>query len=140
MTPKPDSTLITYEEWYAYETKRRVKSPFSQETKLTHDIDWKTGIESHRLVRDKVVKPKVVKVAKVKTVASKNLMGKTRTKENAYSVVTVGDWKWYILKHYQSPEKEATNPHARVFCWVESPYCGGGEFGDTYLKDIGRTF
>ena len=58
------------------------------------------------------------------------------TKENAYEVWQAGDWTWYVLKKYQSPENEAKNPYARWFCLVETPYVPNGEMGDTYIKDI----
>jgi hypothetical protein len=66
----------------------------------------------------------------------KNECAKTRPVSNPYSVWSNGSWVWKILKHYQSPDKEAANPFARVFCHVTSPYCPDGEMGDTYLKDI----
>jgi hypothetical protein len=46
-------------------------------------------------------------------------------------------WEWRVLKHYQTPEKEATNPYARAFCAVKGPGTFDGyDLGDTYLKDI----
>ena len=27
-------------------------------------------------------------------------------------------------------------PYARWFCWVSSPFCPDGEYGDTYISDI----
>ena|SRR6266516_6604049 len=75
--------------------------------------------------------------------AAKNLCAKTVKPEQAYEVWRVenhpeygGEWTWYVLKKYQSPEKEATNPFARWLCYVTSPYVPNGEFGDTYVADI----
>ena len=71
--------------------------------------------------------------------ATKNLQGKTVTRENAYEVWQTldGSWTWYVLKKYQSPEKEAENPYARWFCDVTSPFVGErGELGDVYVRDI----
>lgn len=67
---------------------------------------------------------------------TKNLCAKTRPVSNPYEVWQAGGWTWKILKRYQSPEKEAANPFARVFCHVTSPMCPDGELGDTYLRDI----
>jgi len=66
----------------------------------------------------------------------KNECAKTRPKDNPYEVWATpdGSWKWHVLKKYQTPEKEAQNPYARWFCYVESPICS--ELGDTYCKDI----
>lgn len=69
---------------------------------------------------------------------TKNLCGKTVKRENAYEVWQTpdGSWTWYVLKKYQSDEKEATNEYARWFCEVVTPYTPSGEFGDTYVRDI----
>lgn len=69
---------------------------------------------------------------------TKNLCGKTVKKENAYEVwqSVDGTWIWYVLKKYQNEEKEAVNEYARWFCFVTSPYCPEGEFGDTYVREI----
>jgi len=45
-------------------------------------------------------------------------------------------WTWYVLKKYQSQEKEDKNEYARWFCLVKSPYVPNGEYGDVYVKDI----
>ena len=75
-----------------------------------------------------------------------NLQGKTVARENAYEVWATGDnfnfcgevgkWTWYVLKKYQSPQKEATNRYARWFCCVVTPMCADGELGDVYINDI----
>jgi hypothetical protein len=67
----------------------------------------------------------------------KNEKGKAREVDNPYEIYKNGDWEWRVLKHYQSPEAEAKNPYARVFCAVKSPMTyGSWEYGDTYIKDI----
>ena len=66
----------------------------------------------------------------------KNLCGKTRDKSNPYEVWKSGDWTWNVLRKYQTPEKEKGNAFARWYCFVTSPYCPDGEYGDTYIKDI----
>lgn len=67
----------------------------------------------------------------------KNECGKTVSKEKPYEIWRNSQgWEWRVLKKYQSPDKEATNPFARWFCFVTSPYCPSGEMGDTYIKDI----
>jgi len=66
-----------------------------------------------------------------------NLCAKSRTKDNPYEVWASGDgWRWSVLKKYQSPAKEIGNGFARWFCFVVSPYCRDGEYGDCYVKDI----
>jgi hypothetical protein len=66
---------------------------------------------------------------------TKNLEGKTRPKTDPYQVyVAPGGWVYRVLRHYQTPEKEAVNEYARVFCFVTSPFCIDGELGDVYLN------
>ncbi len=67
---------------------------------------------------------------------AKNLKAKTRPVSNPYETVESNGWKWKILKHYQAPNGEWLNAYARVFCFVTSPYCPQGEYGDVYIKDI----
>ena len=69
---------------------------------------------------------------------SKNLCGKTVSRENAYEVWQSfdGTWTWYVLKKWQSPENEAKNPYARWFCDVVTPIVPEGEMGDVYVSDI----
>lgn len=70
---------------------------------------------------------------------AKNLKAKTRSVNKPYEVYTTvdGTWEWRILKHYQSPENEASNPYARVLCAVKSPMTWGGyDLGDVYLAEI----
>jgi hypothetical protein len=82
----------------------------------------------------------------VKRRAVKNPCGKTVTPDTAYEVWRVenhpqygGQWTWYVLKKYQTLEKEAANPHARWLCFVTSPYVPSGECGDTYVSSIRDT-
>lgn len=67
---------------------------------------------------------------------SKNLCGKTVTKDKAYEVWSRGGWTWYCLKKYQAPQNEDSNPYARWFCLVTSPFVPEGEMGDVYVRDI----
>lgn len=66
----------------------------------------------------------------------RNKCAKTVSKDQAYEVWQRGDWTWYVLKKYQTPENEAKNPYARWFCLVVTPYMPDGEMGDVYLSDI----
>lgn len=45
-------------------------------------------------------------------------------------------WEWRVLRVYQKPEAEHVNQYARWFCFVTSPMCPEGEFGDTYVRDV----
>ena len=70
-----------------------------------------------------------------------NPKGKTRKVDNPYEVYrgygSLQDWVWKVLKHYQTPDKERSNPYARVFCAVSSPFTFGGyDMGDTYCNQI----
>ena len=70
---------------------------------------------------------------------SKNLKGKTRKVDNPYEIYVNerAGWEWRILKHYQSPDKEKSNPYARVFVAAKSPMTYGSfEMGDEYLKNV----
>lgn len=69
---------------------------------------------------------------------SKNLCAKTRPDDNPYEVwkTSDGSWTWLVLKKYQAPENEATNPYARWFCKVKTPIVPEGEYGDVYVKEI----
>ena len=50
-----------------------------------------------------------------------------------------GAWEWRVLKKYQTPEREAQNPHARWYCAVKSPFTNGeSELGDEYVKTVRR--
>jgi len=67
-----------------------------------------------------------------------NPCAKTVKRANAYEVWESknGQWRWYVLKKWQSPEKEAKNPYARWFCDVVTPICPDGEMGDVYVSEI----
>lgn len=69
---------------------------------------------------------------------SKNKCAKTRPRTNPYEiwVYLAGPWRWYVLKKYQTPEKERQNPYARWFCLVKSPIVPDGELGDVYVSEI----
>ena len=67
----------------------------------------------------------------------RNPCGKTRPVENPYEVWKREEWTWKVLKKYQTPKREAENPHARWFCAVSSPSTYGTyDMGDVYVKDI----
>ena len=81
----------------------------------------------------------------------KNECGKRVTKDNAYEVwqndkpfqisgevFDIGTWTYYVLKKYQSPDKEAQNEFARWHCLVVTPIVPEGEYGDCYIKDVTR--
>lgn len=63
----------------------------------------------------------------------KNLCAKTRKVDNPYEVWTNGSWTWKVLKKWQADDNK---PNARWFCFVTSPFCPEGEYGDVYVKDI----
>ena len=67
-------------------------------------------------------------------------MRKTVPPETAYEVWQSdgGTWTYFVLKKYQSPEKEAQNPHARWYCLVKSPITPNGEYGDVYVSTVKR--
>ena len=65
----------------------------------------------------------------------KNLMGKTRPKDNPYEIWQANGWTWNVLKKYQ---RDDTKPFARAFTFVTSPYVPEGEYGDTYIADYAR--
>lgn len=62
-----------------------------------------------------------------------NLCLKTRPKDNPYEIWVSGDWKWAVLKKWQANDDK---PYGRWFCFVTSPLCPEGEYGDVYVKDI----
>ena len=73
--------------------------------------------------------------------AAKNPCAKTVTPETAYEVWQSydGSWTYYVLKKYQSPEKEAQNPYARWYCRVTSPMTTErGDYGDVYVSTVKR--
>ena len=65
----------------------------------------------------------------------KNLCNKTRDKSNPYEIWVNIDhsWTWLVLKKLQVDDNK---PYARWFCFVTSPMCPEGEYGDVYVSDI----
>ena len=71
----------------------------------------------------------------------KNEKAKRRPVSDPYEVwKNHSGWTWKILKHYQSPDKEAANRFARVLAHVSSPFLPQGEVGDVYLGTIKTGF
>ena len=70
--------------------------------------------------------------------AAQNPCGKRMKPEQAYEVWQSfdGSWTYFVLKKYQLPEKEATNPFARWYCMVTSPITPKGEYGDVYVATV----
>mgnify|MGYP003388450001 FL=1 len=73
----------------------------------------------------------------------KNLLGKSRTKENPYAIFSgigpFGDTTVKLLKTYQKPAKELTNVYALWQVSVSSDFTfGSSDIGDSYLKDCIR--
>lgn len=66
-----------------------------------------------------------------------NALAKSRDKAQPYATFeNAQGWKWNVLKTYKQPKSEAKDQYARWFCFVTSPLCPEGEFGDTYKKDV----
>ena len=63
----------------------------------------------------------------------KNTMLKTRPVDNPYEIWVCGRWEWRVLKKWQADDNK---PNARWYCFVTSPLCTQGEYGDCYVKDI----
>ena len=63
--------------------------------------------------------------------ASQNPCSKRVTPETAYEVwqSSDGTWTYFVLKKYQTPDKEAKNSYARWYCLVKSPIVPQGEYG-----------
>src|SRR5947209_290846 len=72
--------------------------------------------------------------------ATNNPCSKRVKPEEAYEIWQSydGSWTYFVLKKYQSPEKEATNPFARWYCMVKSPVVPNGEYGDAYVETVKR--
>jgi hypothetical protein len=67
---------------------------------------------------------------------AKNLCGKTRPITDPYETWSDGTgWHWHVLKKYSANDDA---PYVRWFCFVTSPYCPDGEYGDTYVEEIKR--
>jgi hypothetical protein len=71
---------------------------------------------------------------------TKNLCAKRVVPEEAYEVWQSfdGSWTYFVLKKYQSPEKEAQNPYARWFCLVKTPVVPHGEYSNVYVSTVKR--
>ena len=69
---------------------------------------------------------------------SKNMCGKTRKIEEPYEVWTgPNGFEWRVLKKYQKPENEASNPYARWFFADKSNFTyDSWEMGDVYVSEI----
>jgi len=67
----------------------------------------------------------------------KNLCGKRRSIDNPYEIWQSedGTWTWKVLKKYQANDNAL---YARWYCFVTSPYCPDGEYGDEYVATINK--
>lgn len=66
--------------------------------------------------------------------AKKNPAAKMRKVEDPYEIwQNDSGWTWKVLKKWQVDDAK---PYARWFCFVTSPFCPEGEYGDTYVADI----
>ena len=65
----------------------------------------------------------------------RNECAKTRPVSDPYEIWQSPDrqWTWRVLKKWQVDDNK---PFARWFCHVTSPFCPGGELGDTYVTDV----
>jgi len=64
----------------------------------------------------------------------KNLCAKTRPKDQPYEVwKNAYGWTWNVLKKWQADDNK---PFGRWFCFVTSPMCPEGEYGDVYVSEI----
>ena|SRR5579863_6240342 len=72
--------------------------------------------------------------------SAQNPCSKTVKPEQAYEVWQSfdGQFTYFVLKKYQSPEKEAHNPFARWYVMTKSPITPNGEYGDAYVSTIKR--
>ncbi len=71
-----------------------------------------------------------------KATKTPNPWGKMRPKENPYAIYRANGWEWRVLKAYQNPAKELNNQFARWHCFVTTPMCPAGEYGDTYVHEV----
>lgn len=64
----------------------------------------------------------------------KNLCSKSRKIDAPYEIWQNSQgWTWKVLKKWQADDSK---PLARWFCFVTSPFCQEGEYGDTYVTDV----
>ncbi len=71
----------------------------------------------------------------------KNPCARRVTPDAAYEVWRSNDglFTTYVLKKYQTPEKEAQNPWAKWYCATSSPGTHGRlEYGDAYVATVKR--
>jgi len=71
---------------------------------------------------------------------AKNLLGKSRTKENPYAIFKgygpFGETEMRLLKTYQVPANEGKNQYARWFVAVKSEMTYGSyDMGDSYIRE-----
>ena len=72
----------------------------------------------------------------------KNTQAKTRKIEQPYEIWVcdsseLGRIEYRVLKKWQAPDKEASNPYARWFCATKSDATfGTWELGDGYVSEI----
>lgn len=71
---------------------------------------------------------------------AKNPFGKTRKMDNPYAVYAgfgpFGKTECRVLKAYQTPDHEDTNPYAKWFVAVQSEWTYGSfDMGDSYVRD-----
>jgi len=74
---------------------------------------------------------------------NKNTCGKSRKTDKPYEIWSasnmgvMGTVQWRVLKKYQSPDAEASNPYARWFLGTRSACTFGSfELGDGYVKEV----
>lgn len=68
---------------------------------------------------------------------NKNTCGKIRKTEKPYEIWFGRGFQWRVLKKYQAPEAEKSNPYARWFLATRSPFTFGSfELGDGYVRDV----
>lgn len=66
----------------------------------------------------------------------KNECNKVRPVGNPYEVWSINGWTWKVLKKYQFDDGK---PYARWYCFVTSPFCTDGEYGDAYVSEVKGT-
>lgn len=64
----------------------------------------------------------------------KNPAGKSRKPDSPYLTITLGTWRWKVLKFWQA---DGRKDYGRAFCAVASPFTYGvGDLGDVYVSDL----
>lgn len=80
-------------------------------------------------------------IAKAKTLSrAANPCAKQRPVDDPYEIWenAATGYTVKVLKKYQSPETEESNPGARWFCHVKSPFNGEGCLEDVYAAEVKR--